>query len=363
MVHAVDYHVAREKFHRRKPALPLNAQILMPSLDIYAPDDALEFRRGCQIDVRILVRYYRPGDVVRLWVDDSLKGDLSSPFHVGGRFAKFRYVWDTSQSSRGAHVIRVHLLRGGRVIGNPDTQRVRIFAMRWPEPGIIWGGFNLNPNIGRIHRGVDIWFSHPNYNVAGFPTAQPIEDAHEGIQNVPDTQDERGGWRYWLRTTEQKRVDLMGERDGIPVYKTRYVWTYYAHLLSHPRDGKREDNSGNAETTGSHLHFSVFLSEDTNQPRYDSGECEDPIRWLQPETFYVLTGRINGAGNGVVVSIRGGRVDGRVKTPGEHFRVHIPPGTTVTITPQKEGYTFIPSSHTVTVNSEVVEVNFDAIPD
>jgi hypothetical protein len=52
-----------------------------------------------------------------------------------------------------------------------------------------------------------------------------------------------------------------------------------------------------------------------------------------------------------------------VKTPGEHFRVHIPPGTTVTITPQKEGYTFIPSSHTVTVNSEVVEVNFDAIPD
>jgi hypothetical protein len=235
--------------------------------------------------------------------------------------------------------------------------------MRWPEPEIIWGGFNLNPNIGRIHRGVDIWFSHPNYNVAGFPTAQPIEDAHEGIQNVPDTQDERGGWRYWLRTTEQKRVDLMGERDGIPVYKTRYVWTYYAHLLSHPRDGKREDNSGNAETTGSHLHFSVFLSEDTNQPRYDSGECEDPIRWLQPETFYVLTGRINGAGNGVVVSIRGGRVDGRVKTPGEHLRVHIPPGTTVTITPQKEGYTFIPSSHTVTVNSEVVEVDFDAIPD
>lgn len=206
------------------------------------------------MDVRILVRYYRSGDVVRLWVDSSLKADLASPFHTGSGFAKFKYVWDTSQSERGAHTIRVQLLRGGRAIGSADMQPVRIFAMRWLEPGIIWGGFDPTH-----HRGVDIWFSDPHANMTGFPTLQSIQNAHEGIEILPTDQSRHGGFRYWVRTVDKKRVALIGEENSIPTYKERYVWTYYAHLKESPREAKREDNSGNAATTGSRLHFSVFL--------------------------------------------------------------------------------------------------------
>ena len=287
VVHAVDDHPDEEKYHRRKPALPLNAQVRMPSVDIYAPDDALEFRRGCQIDVRIMVKYYRSGDTIQLWVDDSLKANLTMPFYLSGNIAKFSYVWDTSQTQCGAHVIRAQLLRDGREIGFADTQRVRIFAMRWPEPGIIWGGFNPTS-----HRGVDIWFSDPYSNVAGFSTCQSIQNAHEGIEEQPTGQSRDGVYRYWVRTADKNRVDFIGEKDGIPIYKERYVWTYYAHLKEHSSEKKREDNSGNAATTGSHLHFSVFLSTTEERPNYSTGESEDPLRWLQPETFYTLTGTI-----------------------------------------------------------------------
>lgn len=110
--------------------------------------------------------------------------------------------------------------------------------------------------------------------------------------------------------------------------------------------------------------FQCFLSVTEQRPNYSTGECEDPLRWLQPETFYSLAGTVTSQdGNpirGVIVTIRGGRVDGQVKTPRNTYRVYIPPGTTVTITPRKEGYVFEPASRTVTVDRAEVTAEFIA---
>ena len=350
------------------------------TVEIYAPDDAWEFRKGCGIDPRCIVRdpaggCYNPwSDCVEVYVDDVWyvgNGELVD-WDPNNTWAKFRlsendgYEIPTWFLERGSHKLTMEFHRGPGVHAS-DDQTFRIFAMDWPEDGIIWdpqGTCQAHENVGHT-RGVDIFFTEPNWNPAGIATENPVSPAHSGTLGQRGSGGD-GGYRFWWKYGKKVRAGLISwfPADGIPKYTEKYVFTYYCHLDEYPEEdvsNAEEDNTGNASGTGSHLHFGVFLNETNAIPPYNNDYAVCPEDWLiLPNPVRYVTGNVrrqNGTGiDGVKVYIQ---YRGHATTLGSGgFRCYVRPGT-YRVTPVKSGWTFVPDYRDVTVTTyHVTGVDF-----
>lgn len=333
---------------------------------IYAPDNEHKFRAGCQVYLRCQVYGYQSGDTLTASYWDGYQWNTlgtMEKFYQDGSFAKFKYEPISTAGWQGHdyYYLEAKLTgAGGRYAY--DWQAMRIFTMTFPEPAQLYGGY------GPGHKGIDLWWASFGYTDAGVSIVNPISDAHDGEDLDYGTQPYGdGGYRYWREALksgdnhDKIRIDFTEVQAGIPKYEEKYVFTYYAHLKESPEEYKREDNSGNASTTGSHLHFSVFLNSAPQKPNYSTGDDRDPEDYLESETFYTISGNVHdGNGNDlggvqITVSSHGhaityGTAHGDdYQYPGR-YRVYVCPGT-YSVTPYKSGWTFTPSYAIVDVTT------------